>query len=102
MFREELDMLFPHIIEDLHEGNFEMSNNMTVENFWTIFFAIIAMWAAIGTDCLSEEMDDPDNIASWNAALDAYSERYHAVPVHTEEYPYCLMSDCPCHDEIVE
>lgn len=83
------------------KGIFEMSNNATVveSNFWTVFFSIVAMWAAITIDVLSEEMDDPDNIANWNAALTADSERYHAVPVHTEAHPFCLMSDCPCHDD---
>ena len=68
-------------------------------NIWTIFFTAGAMWAAITADCLSEEMDDPDNIAAWYAAIDAHREYVKAVPVHTSEHTYCLMSDCPCRDD---
>jgi hypothetical protein len=53
-------------------------------------------------DPLCEEMDDPANCQAWHAAIDAHRERIKAVPVHTSEHPYCLMSDCPCHDHAQE
>lgn len=72
---------------------------MNEQHSWTVFFGAVAMWTAITIDILSEEMDDPANIAAWNAAIDMYRERIKPIAVHTAEHPYCLMSDCPCHDD---
>jgi hypothetical protein len=71
---------------------------MNEQHFWTVFFATVAIWAFLDVDPLCEELDDPANCQAWHAAIDAHRERIKAVPVHTSEHPYCLMSDCPCHD----
>jgi hypothetical protein len=94
LFGEEMEILLPHIEDSIRNGDFEMNANGLVQ-----FFTIVAMWAALTVDPLCEELEIFANDRAWNAAMDAYSERIKAVPVHTPEHRFCLMSDCPCHDE---
>ncbi|MEO8956940.1 MAG: hypothetical protein ABI396_04155 [Ktedonobacteraceae bacterium] len=73
---------------------------MNEQNFWAAFFATIAHCVALTIDMLSDEvLGDATNYQAWLSSMDAYGLRVKAVAVHTSEHPYCLMSDCPCHDD---
>ena len=52
-----------------------------------VFFAIVAMWAALHVDILCEEMDDAGNCEAWYAAIDTHRERIKPIQGQSE-LPY--------------